>query len=114
MDEVYQCRQEKINELIEVGKNSSDCQRGNMTIHQKIELSEQPCYHESHESTIVSAHFVIVLCVLFILLIAFLLSIAKIYQLSKDNKFLNAKLDKLCEDHVYEKVDYNLTESPKA
>jgi Leucine-rich repeat (LRR) protein len=47
---------------------------------------------------------IIVVCVLLILLIAFLISITKNYQLSKDNKFLNAKLDKLCEDHDNENV----------
>jgi hypothetical protein len=56
---------------------------------------------------------IIVACGFVVLLLAFLISIVKICKLSNENKFLNDKLDKLCEDHVYEKVDYNLTESSK-
>jgi Leucine-rich repeat (LRR) protein len=43
--------------------------------------------------------------VILILLIAFLKSILKIYQLLDDNKDMKAKLDRLCENHDYEKVD---------
>jgi Leucine-rich repeat (LRR) protein len=73
-------------------------------------IGSTDCAHEYKNILLI---LIIVVCGFVILLIAFLISIAKICKLSNDNKFLNAKLDKLCEDHVYEKVDYNLHESPK-
>jgi Leucine-rich repeat (LRR) protein len=73
-------------------------------------IGSTDCAHEYKNILLI---LIIVICVLVILSIAFLISIVKICKLSKDNKFLNAKLDKLCEDHVYEKVDYNLHDSSK-
>ncbi len=138
LDQIEQCRSErkmclsddllseKINELTEVGSELSDCQRVNTTVHQERDkISEQlqnceskECFKSSSdnsqsESTNISPHFVIFVCGFVIMLIAFLISIVKICKLSKDNKFLNAKLDKLCEDHDNENVGYNLIESPK-
>jgi Leucine-rich repeat (LRR) protein len=125
LDQVYQCRSErkmclneKMNELTEVGSELSDCQRENTTVHQERDkLSEQLQNCESKECVKLNSDnsqseffktkniLLIVASGFAILLIAFLISIVKICQLSKDNRFLNAKLDKLCEDHVYEKVD---------
>jgi Leucine-rich repeat (LRR) protein len=127
LDEVYQCRSEKsvclkeneenLNEMSTIRRNLSDFQLEFKTIHEeKDQVSDKLHNCESQNNSNDNSHyknaFVIVVCLLVILLIAFLMSIVKICKLSKDNKFLNAKLDKLCEDHVYEKVDYNLTESP--
>jgi hypothetical protein len=102
----------------EVGSELSDCHRENTTVHQEREkLSEQLQNCESKECLKLNSDnsqsefyetkniLLIVACGFVILLIAFLISISKNYQLSKDKKFLNAKLDKLCEYHVYEKVD---------
>jgi hypothetical protein len=135
LDQIEQCRSErkmclsedllnqKINKLTEVGSELSDCHRENKTVHQERDkLSEQlqkceskGCLKSNSDNSQSEFHetktiLLIVACVLVILSIAFLLSIVKICKLSEDNKFLNDKLDKLCEDHVYEKVDYNLYE----
>jgi Leucine-rich repeat (LRR) protein len=77
------------------------CRSENKIIRQeKDQLSKETHLH-STQFTDISPHVVIVLWGILIPLIAFRLSIVKISKLSNENKFLNAKLDKLCEDHVY-------------
>jgi Leucine-rich repeat (LRR) protein len=113
---------QKITELSKVRNNLSACQSDNETIyHQKDQLAEQLQTCESEiidinnkeksddDKTDNTSNFLIIAgifgLVLLILLIAFLKSIVKIYRLLDDNRDLNAKLDKLCGEHVYEKVD---------
>jgi hypothetical protein len=93
LDEVYQCKseREKLSEQLQ-----------NCELKECFKLNND---NSQSDTTIFAPHLVILVGVLIILLIAFLISIVKISKLSKDNKFLNAKLDKLCEDHVYEKFD---------
>ncbi len=101
--------QENNNRLTDIGRNLSDFQLEFKTIQQerdKLFEQLQTCESKSDSNEAnISPHFVIFACLLIIILIAFLISIVKISQLSKHNKFMNAKLDKLCEDHVYETVD---------
>jgi hypothetical protein len=96
-------------ELITIGRNLSDCQREISNMSQKIErqpktLQKSFTMHDCFENT---AFIIIAIAGLVILLtIALLISIVKICRLASDNKFLNENLDRLCEDHIYEKVDY--------
>jgi hypothetical protein len=118
---------EKLSELSICSNSLSDCQRENLIIYRKRDrLTEQLQTFESKKSpksinfnntdcdklkTDTRSKFWIVVgtgtlvLVLLILLIALLISIMKNHQLLDDNKFLKTKLDKLCEDHIYEKVD---------
>jgi Leucine-rich repeat (LRR) protein len=116
---------EMLNQLSNINNILNDCQRENITMYQAREnLIEQLQICESKESpkstndfntkfdkneTEISLNFWIVVgtlgLIILILLIAFLRSIVNNRRLLDDNKDLKAKLDKLCVDHVYEKVD---------
>ncbi len=114
---------EMLNELSNMNNILNDCQRENKTIYQerdqlieKLQTCESTPMSNNDESTQndknetdIFLNFWIVAGILgliiLVLLIAFLISIMKIHKLLDDNKDLNAKLDKLCVDHVYEKVD---------
>jgi Leucine-rich repeat (LRR) protein len=125
LDEVYQCRTEKsaclkeneenFHEMSNIRRNLSDFQLAFETIHEeKDQVSDKLHNCESQNNSNDNCSYknillilIIVVCGFVILLLFFLISIVKICKLSNDNKFLNAKLDKLCENHVYETVDYN-------
>jgi Leucine-rich repeat (LRR) protein len=86
---------QKINELYEIKNNLSTCQRDNETIyHQKDQLAEKLqnyASRKSRKSIITSSNFLIISGIIGLDLIAFLISIVKICQLSKENRGLKAK-----------------------
>jgi hypothetical protein len=116
---------EMLNQLTNINSNLNDCQRENINTHQeRDQLYEQLQTCESKESpkstnnestqndkneTETSLNFWIVAGILgliiLVLLIAFFILIVKNRRLLDDNKDFKAKLDRLCVENVYEKVD---------
>jgi Leucine-rich repeat (LRR) protein len=115
VDQIYECRSERTACLKEKGllkeklNDLSDAE-GNLSKQlQCCESIKKRSNSISAEATNISYNFLIMAGIILLDLILFLTAILQICQLFKENKILNAKLDKLCADNIYERVDSMLT-----
>jgi Leucine-rich repeat (LRR) protein len=117
LDQVYQCRLEKTACLKEKGllkEKLSDLSDAERNLSKQLHCCEsKKLSKSSNETTNISYNFWIMAGIIGLDLILFLTAILKICQLFKENKILTAKLDKLCADNIYERVD-SLLKSPQS
>jgi hypothetical protein len=117
LDQVYQCRLEKENleaEKFDINKKLSDLSDAERNLSAQLQCCEsKKLSKSSNETTNISSNFWIMAGIIGLDLIVFLTAILKICQLFKENKLLNAKLDKLCADNIYERVD-SMLKSPQS
>ncbi len=118
LDQIGECRTEKENleaEKLNITKKLSDSSDAERNLSAKLHCweSKKRSNSISAEATDISSNFLIIAGIIGLDFILFLISILQICQLFKENKFLKAKLDKLCADNIYERVD-SLVKSPQS